>query len=253
MYRMATTILFVAIQSTTVIPSAMAQQDSLSLWRHYGSTVYLVASGPKREFYYQEPREGLIQAGVRQNSLLFSGTVKGNNYFGTALIYNPRCGTFTYRASGPILDNYRRVVLRGQAPRVGPDCKVVGHFTDTLEFVLQSSPSTESSTSGILKPFTGVWTDSPGICKSNLDEQNGASVTTIEGNEITDWFVYSWPGEENRIYGSCEVMRGHALSTDSVVVDLDCDHPGHSQKGISLTMQGADRLLYRSRVLHRCQ
>jgi hypothetical protein len=253
MYRMATTSLFVAIVNATVIPSAMAQQDSPSLWRHNGSIVYLVTSGPKREFYYQEPREGLIQAGAHRNSLLFSGTVQGTNYFGTALIYNPRCGTFTYRVSGPILDNYRRVVLRGEAPRVGPDCKVVGHFTDTLEFVLQDSPSTESSTSEILKPFTGVWTDSPGICKSNLDEQTGASVTTIEGNEITDWFVYSWPDKENQPYDSCGVMRAHALSADSVVVDLDCDHPGHSQKGISLTMQGTDRLLYRSRVLHRCQ
>ena len=85
-----------------------------------------------------------------------------------------------------------------------------------------------------------LWTDSPGVCKSNLDEQKGASVTTIEGDEITIWFVYSWPGEENRPYGSCGVTRGHALTTDSVVVDLDCDHPGHSQKGISITMQGAE-------------
>jgi hypothetical protein len=171
MYWMTTIInMFVAILSTTVIPSALAQQDTPSLWRHNGSTVYLVVSGPKREFYYQEPREGLVQAGARQNSLLFSGAVKGKQYFGTALIYNPRCGTFTYPASGPILDNYRRVVLRGQAPRVGPDCKVAGHFTDTLEFVLQSSPSTEGSTSGVLKPFTGVWTDLSGVCKSNLDE-----------------------------------------------------------------------------------
>src|SRR5262249_23634963 len=221
-----------AINSADAATTKPAQRSSVSLWDHNGSILYLVASGQKREFFYQEPREGMLQAGARQGSLLFSGVSKGNQYSGTAFIYKPQCGTFPYRVSGRILDNYRRVVLHGQAPRVSANCKIIGHFTDTLEFVYISSSSKEGS--DILTAFTGTWTDTPGVCKSNMDER-GASITTIAEDEITEWFSFSWEGEEDRVYGSCGVARGHLLSTGSVVVDLDCDHPGHSQKGVSLT------------------
>ena len=36
-----------------------------SLWDHNGSTVYLVANGTTREFHYDEPRLGMLQAGAR--------------------------------------------------------------------------------------------------------------------------------------------------------------------------------------------
>jgi len=116
--------------------SGLPAQQPPSLWHHNGSTLHLVASGQKREFYYEEPRAGMVQAGARKGSLLFSGVAKANRYIGTAFIYHPQSGTFSYQVSGAILDNYRRVILRGQAPRIGRDCKVIGHFSDTLEFVL---------------------------------------------------------------------------------------------------------------------
>jgi hypothetical protein len=242
------TVIIVALMGT---PSGLSAQQPPSLWNHNGSTLHLVASGQKREFYYEEPRDGMVQAGARKGSLVFSGVVKANRYIGSAFIYNPQCGTFPYQVSGPIVDNYRRVILRGQAPRIGRDCKVIGHFSDTLEFVLLGAPPGEAN---ILKPFVGTWTDSPGVCKSKLDESSQASVTTIDGTEITEWFTYAWEGEKDQVYDSCGVTSGHVLPDGTTVVDLDCDHPGHSQKGVSLRKIDENRIAYGSRgVLHRCR
>ena len=50
--------------------SAYAQPQDASptlqstLWDHNGSVMYLVANGSSREFYYQKPRPGMIEAGA---------------------------------------------------------------------------------------------------------------------------------------------------------------------------------------------
>jgi hypothetical protein len=105
-------------------------------WDHNGSVMYLVAEGRRRRFFYSQPRVGIQEAGAQPNSLLFDGTVSGDRYDGTAFIFNGRCGTFPYHVSGPILDNYRRVVLRGSAPRVNANCEVTSRRADELVFIL---------------------------------------------------------------------------------------------------------------------
>ena len=93
-----------------------------------------MADGTTREFRYDQPRPGMLQAGARSGSLLFTGRSINGRYLGTAYIFNRECGQIPYPVSGPILVNYERVVLTGQAPRVDANCRVVGYFTDTLEF-----------------------------------------------------------------------------------------------------------------------
>jgi hypothetical protein len=113
-----------------------------SLWDHNGSTVYLMADGATREFHYNVPRPGMVQAGARSGSLLFIGRSTNGRYVGTAYIFNSQCGQFPYQVSGPILDNYQRVVLKGQAPRVDANCNILEYFADTLEFSLLKSGKT---------------------------------------------------------------------------------------------------------------
>jgi hypothetical protein len=96
--------------------------------------VYLIAEGDTRKFFYEKPRPNMIENGVRPGTLLFSGKASNLEYVGTAYIFNRQCGAFPYAVSGPILDDHRRVLLRGQAPRLGRNCEINGYLDDKIEF-----------------------------------------------------------------------------------------------------------------------
>src|SRR5689334_554480 len=119
--------------------SAQAQTQTASaeptLWDHNGSVMYLVANGQSREFYYQKPRAGMAEVGARPGSLPFRGEIENGQYSGTAYIFNMHCGQIPFQVKGPILDNDERIVLSGQAPRVGRNCRAYeSSATSSLEF-----------------------------------------------------------------------------------------------------------------------
>ena len=105
-----------------------------TIWDHNGSVMYLAESGSSREFHYQKPRPGMLEAGARPGSLLFRGQVDNGQYSGTAYIFDPRCGAIPFQARGPVLDNDERIILTGQMPKVGRNCRTYGSYTDNLEF-----------------------------------------------------------------------------------------------------------------------
>ena len=118
--------------------SAHAQTQTASpeptIWDHNGSVMYLVENGSSREFRYQKPRPGMLEAGARPGSLLFRGQVDNGQYAGTAYIYNPHCGAIPFQIKGPVLDNDERTILSGQAPQAGRNCRIHGSYTSDLEF-----------------------------------------------------------------------------------------------------------------------
>jgi hypothetical protein len=128
----------VALTATAAVASAQAQTQTetpgRTVWDHNGSVMYLVANGPSREFYYQKPRPGMLDAGARPGSLLFRGQVHGGQYSGTAYFFNPHCGSIPFEVKGPILEDEERIALTGQAPRVGQNCRTYGSYTSNLEF-----------------------------------------------------------------------------------------------------------------------
>jgi uncharacterized protein YecT (DUF1311 family) len=135
--------------ATLIIASNLENGNGqLSEFMGNGSTVYLVADGAKREFHYDQPRPGMLEAGAQPGSLLFTGRSMNGRYFGTAYIFSSECGQIPYKVSGPILDNYERVVLTEQAPRVDANCHVVGYFTDTLESSYLKSVKTAPDVGG---------------------------------------------------------------------------------------------------------
>ncbi len=134
-------------------PNAKSQTGSseFTIWDHNGSVMYLVANGSAREFYYQKPRPGMLEAGVHPGTLLFRGEINNAQISGTAYLFNARCGQVPFQVKGPMLDNNERVLLAGEAPRVGRSCRTFGYYTSNLEFRLlkpkevaqsQQSPTT---------------------------------------------------------------------------------------------------------------
>ncbi|MFA9474746.1 MAG: hypothetical protein ACERJ2_09325 [Filomicrobium sp.] len=131
------------VQHTVLVPQykeLIARQGRAApkktFWDHNGSRVYLVAKNDRREFFYHRPRKRMVKAGARPGTLLFTGKTKGNTYAGTAFIYDRRCGKFSYQVSGPVLDNSRKVKMRGKAPRVNRNCQIFGYRNNVLQFEL---------------------------------------------------------------------------------------------------------------------
>jgi hypothetical protein len=127
MTRAAFAVAVIALVSTVGLAteecctSAQAQTQTASpertIWDHKGSEMYLVANGSSREFHYQKPRPGMLDAGARPGSVLFRGEVNNGQYLGTAYIFSAHCGPIPFEVKGPILDD-QRIVLTGHAPRV---------------------------------------------------------------------------------------------------------------------------------------
>jgi hypothetical protein len=105
-----------------------------TIWDHNGSVMYLVATGSSREIFYQKPRPGMLEADARPGSLLFRGEINNGQYLGTAYIFNLYCGPIPFEVKGPILDDDQQIVLTGQAPRVGRNCRAYESYTSNLEF-----------------------------------------------------------------------------------------------------------------------
>jgi hypothetical protein len=119
---------------TSAIAQTQTTSLELAIWDHNGSVMYLVENGSSREFHYQKPRPGMFEVGARPGSLLFRGQVDNGQYSGTAYLYNPHCGAIPFQVKGPVLDNDERILLTGQVPQVGRNCRTYGSFTSNLEF-----------------------------------------------------------------------------------------------------------------------
>jgi len=138
MIRAELAVAAIALVASGAVASARAQTQTASaeptIWDHNGSVVYLVANGQSREFHYQKPRAGMSEVGARPGSLLFRGEIDNGQYSGTAYIFSPHCGPIPFQVKGPILDNDERIMLTGQAPRLGRNCRANESYTSNLEF-----------------------------------------------------------------------------------------------------------------------
>jgi hypothetical protein len=112
----------IVLSATAAVMGAQAQTQTVSpkptIWDHNGSVMYLVTNGSSREFHYQTPRPGMLDAGARPGSVLFRGELNNGQYVGTAYIFNAHCGPIPFQVKGSILNN-ERIVLTGQAEQFG--------------------------------------------------------------------------------------------------------------------------------------
>jgi hypothetical protein len=127
-------VLVASVEMTSAQTQTQTESPGRTLWDHNGSIVYLVANGSSREFYYQKPRPGMLDVGARPGSLLFRGQLNSGQISGTAYFFNLHCGPIPFEVKGASLEDEERIVLTGQAPRVGQNCRTYGSYTSNLEF-----------------------------------------------------------------------------------------------------------------------
>lgn len=201
----------------TVIPVSPVWGDTY--WNHNGSTIYLSVDGDKRQFFYSQPRPGMLKAGARPGDAIFEGKSIGGRYIGTAYLYNPRCGKHPYQVEGPVLNNGGKVVLKGRAPKFNRKCKVKGTKLDTLNFELIEP------TEGLPDAFLGVWKlkvkGEQDACKStdyrNFDNAYMGSVFQVNKKNVQYW------------HSGCNFIYVRKTPQENVVsVDMSCGGEGIS-------------------------
>jgi hypothetical protein len=106
-----------------------------TLWDHNNSIMLVKLSSTSIEIYYQNPRQGMIDEGVRSGTLLFSGQRNGDRVSGTAYVFDRRCGKLPYPDEGEIIGD-RRIILNGRRvpTQLTSDCRVTGFRTDASVF-----------------------------------------------------------------------------------------------------------------------
>jgi hypothetical protein len=133
----------------------------------------------------------MLDAGARPGSVLFRGEVNNGQYLGTAYIFNPHCGPIPFEVKGPILDD-QRIVLTGQAPRVGRNCQTYGSYTSNLEF-RRSKPNEATQSEEPSAAAQPVGVAKPEVPSTNGDELPGATAaqpsvkneTPVEGKDLS--------------------------------------------------------------------
>jgi hypothetical protein len=163
--------LFLSTSAFAQATNPAATTAERTFWDHNGSIVYLVANGSVREIYYQKPRPGMLEAGAHPDSLLFRGQINDGQFSGTAYLFNPHCGQVPFAVKGPILDNGERVVLTGQAPRLGRNCQAYGEYTSTLEFkLLKTTEVAQPEQTPATAPTPNIETSKPELPSRDAGE-----------------------------------------------------------------------------------
>lgn len=93
-----------------------------SLWDHNGSVMRLSERGTQIEIFYEVPRAGMVQQGVKRGQLFFNGQRRGSKVVGIARAFLRRCpAPMEYAIQGDMVTN-STIVLKGRRPEF-KDCR----------------------------------------------------------------------------------------------------------------------------------
>ena len=118
---------------TPVLPSGFPPK---STWNHNDSVMLVTTQGDKIVIAYDQPRQRMINEGVRSGTVLFDGRRSGNKLSGTAYVFDRRCGPISYPDDGEVLSGERQFLLSGRRvpTQLNADCKTVGYRVDPSVF-----------------------------------------------------------------------------------------------------------------------
>ena len=136
----------------------------------------------------------MLEAGAHPDALLFKGEINDGQISGIAYIFNAQCGQVPFHVKGPILDNGGKIVLTGQAPRVGRNCQTNGEYTSTLEFkLLKTSEVAQPPPATAQTPNVEEPTREPSpsdAAEPNLSNDSSAQPARTRQ---TPWIEDPWP------------------------------------------------------------
>jgi hypothetical protein len=110
------------------------EQTKTSFWAHNRSMVYMTEDGTRRQIYYDDPRPGLQQVGVKKGTLLFEGVVDGTILSGTAFVFAKNCDPLPFPVKGKLTRDGKSITLNGKAPRIDTQCRKIGDKHEELVF-----------------------------------------------------------------------------------------------------------------------
>jgi hypothetical protein len=209
--RFALLCILPILLGTSLRAQSQTASPEPTIWDHNGSVMYLVATGSSLEFYYQKPRPGMLEAGALPGTLLFRGQINNGQFSGTAYIFNARCGQIPFQVKGPILDNNERVLLTGQAPRVGRGCRTYGYYTSNLEFkLLKSSEVAQSQQSLATEQTPIIAAPKPQVLARDAGEPKPPSSPTAQPS-VTNETPLAAKDLENQIWAAVLILMTVSL------------------------------------------
>ncbi len=159
-------------------------------WDHNGSLVSLVSQGAKQKFFYDAPRIGLLDAGVKPGTMLFEGQRTGQNFEGTAYQFYRTCKARGFPVTGSTSDDRRQITLKGKAPLLDFNCNVTGSRDDVLIFTASQIAPGEPTKNTPVAAATGATASVPAT---------------------------NFPSEANRVEASKSTMASAAVSVTAAV------------------------------------
>lgn len=116
-------------------------KESHSYWNHNGSVMRLEAKDNQRIFYYEKPTQHIQETGVVSGDILFDGTRKDNQYYGTIRKFSKYCpAPLIYEVTGVISENETKITLIGEYESRSKTCHSTGEIkTEKLIFTYMHS------------------------------------------------------------------------------------------------------------------
>lgn len=109
--------------------SSLSVSAAGTQWDHNDSVMRYEEDGKKRRFVYDQPRQSLKGAGVKNGTVLFEGEEKKDGRLaGYAKLFRKGCDPIDYFVEGSLDKDKGEVLLQGQVPIYSGDgCKITGY------------------------------------------------------------------------------------------------------------------------------
>jgi hypothetical protein len=118
-----------------ILPPNSLPLLSGSRWTHNDSIMRMTSESDKLTIFYDQPRRGMIDEGVRPGTILFEGHRNGNRLSGTSYVFDRNCSSPIPYSDDGVMSSEREIVLSGRrVPTHLVDCRPVAYRIDPSIF-----------------------------------------------------------------------------------------------------------------------